>query len=117
MTRTQSVLNTLLLIRHEKNPPLIRYTLLLALANTHPVPQTSMQLCDATRDDIPQNGTLDTMVESGLITRHSSGNRARTYTLTPAGEAEAARIITGKEKPKPAPNLQPDLAKVAAALR
>ena len=101
MTRTAATLTTLLLLRHEKNPPLIRYTLLLALADRHPQPMTSMQLCEATRDDIPQNGTLDTMVASGLILRHTEGKKSRTYTLTPAGEAEAARIILGNPKPKP----------------
>ena len=115
MTRIQSALTTLLLIRHEKTPPLIRYTLLLALAEKHPQPLTALELCEATRDDIPQNGTLDTMVESGLITRHHDGKKARTYTLTPAGEAEAARIVLGKHKPRPAP--QPDMTRVAAALQ
>jgi len=102
MTRIQAALTTLLLVRHEKNPPLIRYTLLLALASQHPQPMTSMELCEATLDDIAQNGTLDSMVEHGLITRHQKGKGARTYTLTPLGEAEATRILQGRRKSIPA---------------
>lgn len=116
MTRCQSVLAALVLLRQEKQPPLIRYTLLLALADNHPKPMTSMQLCERTKDDIPQNGNLDGMVEAGLITRHTDGKRARTYTLTPLGEAEAARIIQGNPKPKLTANLQPDLQRVEAAI-
>lgn len=113
MTRIQSALAAMLLIRHEHQPPIIRYTILLALADKHPQPMTGMEICDATRDDAVQNSTLDKMVEHGLVTRHHKGKQARTYTLTALGQAEAARVIQGNPKPKPTP--KPDLAKAASA--
>lgn len=115
MTRIQAALAVLVLLRREKQPPLIRYTLLLALAEQHPLPMTGIQLCDATRDNAIQSGSLDTMVESGLFLRHQDGKRARSYTLTPLGEAEAARIASGREKPQAA--TQPHIARSNSALQ
>jgi hypothetical protein len=79
-------------IRREKNPPLGRYCLLLALANSDK-PLTSHQVALALGDNTYGSGTLSRAVDHGLINEHSPANgRGKTYSLTPLGIKEVRMI-------------------------
>lgn len=83
-------------IRSEKEPPLARYAMILAIARRNGRPATGQQIGKDIGMDTAPNGTIDAALRHGLIA-HGPPAPARgttTYVLTPAGIALAHELIT-----------------------
>lgn len=94
---TQS-LTAINLVRREKNPPLVSYCILLALASATE-PLGSGEICQMAGESTFGGGTYDRLAEKGLIriTKVSKGKYL--YTITQAGFDEVRRIVEGRKMP------------------
>lgn len=117
ITRLSVVLSLLQMLRKEKDPPLTAYSILLTLAASEDaegrrLPLTSHQISLLMGDDTTQNSSIHRLVDKDLLVRSGPDHKGGVYMLTPAGDAEVARILAGKLKPRPAPS--PNMVKVIA---
>lgn len=116
-TRISVALTIVHLIRSEKNPPLARYEILLALATScdeegKPLPLTAKEITSLTDASFQSNGNIQNVVARGLAQVVHQG-KVTAYTLTDAGTMEVRRILSGtKQSRTPA---QLDMQKVKAA--
>jgi hypothetical protein len=75
-------------VRCEKDPPLARYSMLLALARRNGSPATGLQIGKDIGQGTAPNGTIDAALRHGLIALGPPSDTGTTrYTLTPAGVA------------------------------
>jgi DNA-binding MarR family transcriptional regulator len=92
MTRIQLTLQIHNAIRREKNPPLGKYCLLLALASTGQ-PMTVHQIAKTLGEATYGSGTLDRALEHGLIQHTPGPTNSRHFTLTPKGQHQVQKLI------------------------
>ena len=80
-------------IRCEKDPPLARYAIVLAIARRGGSPATGSQIGKDIGMESTPNGSIDSCLRHGLISTSKDGPSARTYTLTPKG-IDLVRTLT-----------------------
>jgi DNA-binding PadR family transcriptional regulator len=100
MTKIAFALAIINFIRKEKQPPLLRHCILLALASAS-APLSRSELRDMLDEDGNIDGSTDSMLRHGLIDAiERPHRRGRAYTITPAGQQEAARILSAGVSPQ-----------------
>lgn len=118
-TRLSVTLATLQFLRQEPSASHIRFEILLILAgNTDEsgkyLPMSSYQIMHHMGNSGPNNATLASMADAGLIEASPGQKKGKVFKIAITGLHEVHRILGGQKRQPPAP--QPDMAKVAAAI-
>jgi hypothetical protein len=101
MTKLSFALALLNKIRAEKDPPLIRYCTILALAESPGRSMTPKQIFRRFGHKQVMCGSLPCTARLGLMTESTKDGQTY-YSLTPEGEALAKQLLSPEEQALPA---------------